>query len=201
MMQGRFGLQVVASAITAALVAGGTLALGQPGSRTAATASTLKACYVKKGSKANELRLMHRGKCGKGRKRVTWSVNASAVGTAPATTSATATTGEMTPASTPAPTSGNGATNVTVVRSDFTVEPYGGINGGSAMCPAGAATGGGVGSDTGDGLVVEQSGPVDQDLSFSTLVTGKVPTGWYGKWLNNDGVQHSGYVYAICTVP
>src|SRR4051812_47984942 len=98
-MQGRFGFAqvVVSSAITAALVAGGTLALAQPGSRAAATATTLKACYVKKGSKAKELRLMEKGKCGKGRRRVTWSVSVPASGTAPAPTNAPAPTSEPAP--------------------------------------------------------------------------------------------------------
>jgi hypothetical protein len=102
----------------------------------------------------------------------------------------------------PGPKGDSGATNVTVVRSDVTVSASS-QNSTWALCPPGQrATGGGVGSTgTGTNDRIMQSGPIDGDLNFSAMSTGKVPTGWYGRYFYSGSPSTTAYVYVICSAP
>jgi hypothetical protein len=97
----------------------------------------------------------------------------------------------------------NGGTNVTVVRDAATAAPMGTAFGNPHCPPGQRATGGGVGSDLHDaGDTVIQSAPVDANNNFSTLNTGDVPTGWFGRWRNSDAtITRTVLVYVICAAP
>ena len=70
-----------------------------------------------------------------------------------------------------------------------------------AVCPGDLrATGGGVGAANG-GSVLDRvifSGPVDSSNNFTQTVTGDIPKGWAGRYLNGSASAVDVYVWAIC---
>jgi hypothetical protein len=98
----------------------------------------------------------------------------------------------------PGPT-GSSAANVTVVTQELQIGA-GGSAGYWALCPAGQrATGGGVGGaapDANDHVI--SSGPIDSALSFTSMTTGKAPTGWYVQYYNSGADVKTILIYAVC---
>jgi hypothetical protein len=189
--------------VTAVLAAGGTMAVG---ASNGGGTPTIKACYLKKGDKekgtrTGALRLITKGKCGKGEKLVQWAQRGAA-----GTPGASGVTGQSGQTGDPGQTGAAGAAGATNVTSRVNscnvptgVSPATTCD--SPNCAAGEkVTGGGaLMGNVMDTLTTYVTRSYPGGASF----TGPSSPGnhWSAAAVNNSGTDRPLFVFVICAAP